>query len=92
MVIHWIPCYDHRPATWTQEEKDKLRVTWNGQEVAVDFSDTSIIEFELEAPVTNVIHKAWREDGVLHLRCPSFGPLKEPKTIDHGDDRIITWR
>jgi len=92
MIIHWVPCYDHRPASWMQPEKDKIIVEWNGRSVAVDFSDAGIVEYDLEPPVLDFIHKAWREDGVLHLVMPSFGRLNESVTIDHGEDRVLTWR
>lgn len=92
MVIHWVPCYDHRPLSCRQPEPDKITAEWLCYNIAVDFSDTNIIEYELEPPVTNLIHKAWREDGVLHLQMPALGNLREPKTIDHGTDEVITWR
>ena len=92
MIIHWVPCYDHRPASFTQPEKDKIIAKWYKYEFEVDFSDENIVKFILEPPVTNLIHEAWREDGVLHLQIPSFGRLAEPVTIDHGEDEVLTWR
>jgi hypothetical protein len=58
----------------------------------VDFSDKTIVKFELEPPVTNLIHKAWRENGVLHLQMPALGDLLRPITIDHGTEEEITWQ
>ena len=91
MIIHWIPCYDHRSLKVEQPGQNKIIVTWNGRTVAVDFSDETIVKYELEQPVTNYIHKAWRENGVLHLQIPSFGNLKEPTTIDHGEAKELSW-
>lgn len=92
MIVEWKPCYDHRPISWTQPEPDKLVIEHMGKTIAVDLSDTTIVEYELESPVTDYVHRAWREDGVLHLRMPSYGPLKEDVTINHGDEERITWQ
>jgi len=92
MIITWLPVYDHRPISWAQPEKDKVIIEYRGRTVAVDCSDESIVEYELETPVNNFIGRAWREDGVLHLEMPSYGRLNEAKTIDHGEDRVLTWK
>jgi len=91
MIIHWIPCYDHRLATWEQPAKDKIIVSWNGRKVAVDFSDTSIVEFDLDDKVKELIHKAWREGGILHLELPCFGKMKEETVVDYGEEERIKW-
>jgi len=92
MIIHWTVCYDHRPARFEQPEKDKLVASWNGKEVAIDFSDPEIVEYELTGDLLVFVHRAWREDGELNLIMPSLGPLDEPRTIDHGEDKVLSWR
>ena len=92
MIIHWKPCYDHRPISRTQPEKDKIVIRYRGQIVAIDFSDSEIIEYKIERPALNFVNKAWREDGVLHLEVPSYGGLQWPKIIDHGEEELLTWR
>ena len=91
MIIEWVPCYDHRPAVWTQPEKDKIVVTWRGKTTAIDLSDDSIVEYEIEPPVNTYVHKAWREDGVLHVQLPTLDRLSNAVTIDHGEKKELTW-
>lgn len=92
MIVHWEPCYDHRPIVWTQSEVDKLVITHGGRTVAVDFSNAQIVEFALQPPVTRYVHRAWRVDGTLHLVMPSLGRLDHRVTIDYGAEEVISWR
>lgn len=91
MIIHWSPCYDHRPISRTQPEPEKIVITHGGRTLAVDFSDSRIVEFDLEPPVTNYVHRAWREGGVLHLAMPSYGRLPREVVIDHEDEEVLSW-
>ena len=92
MIIHWTPCHDNPPARWSQPEPDVLRCEWRGKDIEVDFTDTTIIEYEIPDDARDVIHKAWRENGVLHVKCPSLGRLWDDVTIDAGDAEVLSWR
>lgn len=92
MIIVWTPCYDNKPMTVRQPEPDKLVIHHRDTVLALDFSDSSIVRYDRAEPYAAYIHRAWREEGVLHLRMPSFGPLREDVTIDYGTEETITWR
>ena len=92
MIIHWTPCYDNNPISWMQPEPDRLVIQHRGRTTAIDFADSTIVEYELEPPELDYVHRAWRENGVLHLRMPSYGRLSSEKTIDHGIEERISWQ
>lgn len=92
MIIHWTPCFDHRPISWTQPETDRIIIHHVGKTIALDLSESAIVEYEIPPEAIDYIHRAWREGGVLHLQMPSYGPLREDVTIDHGEEKEITWR
>lgn len=91
MTVTYTPCNSRTPATWTQPAPDQLRCEWRGKLYEVDFSDPEIIEFDIPDEVRDVVIEAKRVDGVLHLKVPSLGPLKEDVTIDHGTDEVLGW-
>jgi hypothetical protein len=82
MIIHWTPCVDNPPARWSQPEPDVLRCEWRGRDIEVDFTDATIVEYKIPAEARDVIHKAWREDGTLHVTCPSLRQMSEDTTED----------
>lgn len=89
MIIYYTPCTTSHPATWTQPAPDQIRCEWRGKVYECDFSDPEIIEFDIPNEVRDVIHKAWRVDGVLHLTVPSLRPLQEDIMIDHGTEEVL---
>ena len=92
MIIHWTPCGDNRQAEWSQPSPDVLACTWRGKEYGVDFSDTSIVEYEIPESARSVVHGAWRENGVLHLKLPSLANgLSQDTTVDAGESEGLSW-
>ena len=92
MIVTYSPCIDYFRARWTQPQPDVLRCEWRGKVYECDFS-TPGVEYEIPPEVADVIHRAWREtdDGALHLKVPSLGPLDQDVTIDHGDAEVLGW-
>lgn len=92
MIMHYSPCLDSTTARWTQPQPDVVRCDWRGKVYECDFS-TPGVEYEVPPEVAEVVHKAWREtdDGPLHLKVPSLGPLGQDLTIDHGDSEVLGW-
>ena len=92
MIVTWKPCGTKSPAKWTQPSPDVLACSWRGKVYECDFSAPGV-EYEVPPEVADVVHKAWREtdDGPLHLKVPSLGPLGQDVTIDHGDAKELGY-
>lgn len=90
MIVTYEPCATKQPAKWIQPAPDQLRCEWRGKVYEVDFNDPGV-EYEIPDEVRDVVHKAVRKNGVLHLVVPSLGRLKEPVTIDHGTEETLGW-
>lgn len=92
MVVHWLPIYHHLKITWEQPEKDKLIITSGSTVMRLDFTDDSLVEYNIPSPYNDYVNKAWREQGELHLSILSRGRLGTKITIDHGEDKVLTWK
>ncbi len=85
MIIHWTPIRSpHRPG-YSQPEPDVLAVV--GAEL--DFTDRKIAEYDIPEDYRDYVQKAWREDGVLHLRVLAHyqaeNAITVERTIDYGE-------
>lgn len=92
MIVHYVPCYvrPHAAAVWSQPAPDCIRCEWLGNVYEVDFTDDAM-EYEIPEGPDDVIHAAWRENGVLHVQVGARGDLAEPTTIDHGTEEQLGW-
>ena len=90
MFITWTPNKNKCRSEYSQPSKDVLRV--NDDEF--DFTDPTIVEFDIPIEYHGYIKRAWREDGDLHLVLlahyrKSGDGLMEDVTREYGIGELI---
>lgn len=89
MIIHWTSIRSpHKPA-YLQPEPDVLAVM--GAEL--DFTDATIVEFNIPVEYQDYVQQAWRENGVLHLHLLTHTreTLFADRTIDYSKQKGLSW-
>ena len=64
MTVTWAPIRSDWPCLYAQPATDVLSV--NGSEL--DFTDATIVEFDIPEQYRDYVQRAWRENGELRLR------------------------
>ena len=64
MTVTWSPIRSDRKVAYSQPRTDVLAI--NGEEL--DFTDATIVEFDIPAEWRGYVQEAKRVDGELHLR------------------------
>lgn len=90
MIVTWTPIRSDRRCEYSQPRKDVLRV--NDDEL--DFTDLTIVEFDIPQEYRDYVRAARRERGKLHLTLLAHyrggNALREERTTEH-DGESVTW-
>ncbi len=61
----------------------------------LDFTDKSIAEYDIPEDYRDYVQKAWRENGMLHLRVLAHygagNAITVERTIDYGEREELSW-
>lgn len=91
MIIYWTPIRSKAQPGYSQPEPDVLVVMG----VELDFTDASIAEYDIPENYRDYVQRAWREDGVLHLRVLAHyqagNAITVERTIDYGKGEELSW-
>ena len=91
MIIHWTPIRSRTVPAYSQPEPDVLAVM--GTEL--DFSDPTVVEYDILEYYRDYVQKAWRKDGALHLRVLAHyqagNVITVERTIDYGTREALSW-
>ena len=90
MIITWTSIRSPHKPGYSQPEPDTITVG----PLILDFSDPGIVEYDV-SDHTDYVQKAWREDGVLHLRVLAHyqaeNAITVERTIDYGEREELSW-
>jgi len=90
MTITFTPCRSDRPCKYAYEVQDCLTV--NG--TTLDFSDRTIVEFDIPDEWRDYVQEAKRVDGELHLRLVAHyknRPLSNEVTKQFKVGEDVEW-
>lgn len=102
MIIHWSPCRDDKSlyaSVYTQPEPDVLGI----DDIEVDFTDPTIVEYDIPAEIKRWILRSWVEVDGLHITLVAFytaadaaiwetQPYRGTGPEDWGTREALSWR
>jgi hypothetical protein len=91
MIVHWTPIRSpHRPE-YSQPDPDVLALL----DVELDFTNRAIVDHEVPEVYRDYVQRAWRENGVLHLRVLAHyqaeNAITVERVIDYGAREVLSW-